>query len=542
MPHKIISTEEAASLVKNGDTIAMNPRAEEFLVGLEKRFLATKSPKNLNVIAMALMSNFAERGFHHLVHDGMLKRIISGHISMAPKIVQLILDNKIEAYIYPMGQLIRLNREAAAGKKARISKIGLHTYVDPRLGGAKQNELTRKKGEDLIDLINFKGEEYLYYKTIPIDVCVVKSYIVDEIGNVSYARDIGQGRSELYMAMATKRNGGKVIAEARWIAKEGSIPPKEVTIPHVLVDAVLVEEEENRWDKISNKMGLTYLERYLPALAGEIKIPLDEFKPIPLDINKIIARRAAFELVPGTKVNFGFGIPGYIMYLAKIDEGMEGMFTQTIEFGMVGGVVYLLGFVPFVGDIPFGPVLNPDAILDISNMFDFIEGGGLDDAFLSFTQLDEKGNANVSRFGPFIVGPGGYVDISQSTPNIYFCGTFTVGLSDVGISPKGLDIKKDGQIKFVKDVEQITFSGKMARDTLGKKYKKIMVITERAVFDYTKNGLVLIESAPGVDVKKDILEKMEFKPKVARDLKTMDSRIFRPKPMGIKKEILAKKK
>lgn len=537
MNSKLVSTDDAASLIKDNDTIAFNPRAEEILIGIEKRFLEKGSPRNLTIFGSVLISDFASRGGHHLVHKGLLKRVISGHVGVVPRIGQLIMENKIEGYIFPMGEMVRLSREAARGRDGIFTKIGLGTFADPEYGGGKQNKLTEEKGEDLVEKVNLNGEPNLYYKCIPLDVCIIKGSVADEIGNISYEGEIfASGLSELYTAMATRRNGGKVIAQVRWIAKERTIPASSIVVPHNLVDAIIVEDPENQITTTVRQFGLSYLQKYSSSLSGDLRVPLSEMKPAPLDVNKVVARRAAFELRPGQNVNFGFGIPGYIMYLAKIDEGMgDDFFTQTVEFGMVGGTVLLVGIVPFIGDIPFGPILNPDAIFDISTMFDFIEGGGINQAFLSFSQMDKEGNINVSRFSSFLVGPGGFVEISQSTKKLVFCGTFTAGLADIEIKDGELNIKRDGQKKILNEVEQITFNGKEAR---ARGEQEIMAVTERAVFEYKKEGLVLTEIAPGIDLEKDILDKMEFKPIVADNLKEMDSKIFKPEPMGIKGEIL----
>lgn len=516
MKNKIITAEQAVDLIKDGDTITINVSAEEILIAIEQRFIKKGHPRDLTLIGAAFVSDFQEQGCHRLAHEGLLKKVISGHIGVAPRIGNMAYQNKIYAYNIPMGQMARLPRASASGQPGIFSKVGLGTFCDPRLGGGKQNEITREKGEDLVELVEIKGEEMLFYKTHHTDLALIKATVADESGNLTYEKEISYGTA-LELAMATKRDGGIVIAQVKDIAEKGSLLGKDVVIPHIFVDYIVRATPENSWQT-------PWLE-YEPGVSGEIKSTLTHLQPRPLDIDKVAARRAALELKPGMVTNFGFGVPMYALYLAGLEENLSDLFTAAVEIGIFGGVILLFDV------IPFGIQLNPDSIVEISSMFDFIEGGGLDHTFLALAQMDKSGNVNVSRFSPSIIGSGGFIDITYGAKNINFCGTFTAGKMDIEIHPQGLRINKDGEaIKFVNSVEEITFNGKIGIE----QGKKVRVITERAVFEMRKDGLTLIEIAPRVDLQKHILEKMEFKPRIAKDLKTMDLRIFNPQPMGLR--------
>lgn len=518
MKNKIITSEQAIKLINDGDTVAIFIYCEEFYEMLEKVFLERGHPRDLTLIAAVIVSDLGNRGGNRLIHEGLLKRVITSHVGIAHKLARSIYENNIQAQFIPMGQLVKLYLELAQGKEGIISKIGLNTFVDPRQGGGKQNELTKEKGEDLIELINLDGEEFLSYHLPKIDTAFIKASIADEMGNLTFDKEITYAAA-LPMAMAVKRMVGTVIAQVGDIAKAGTLSPKDIVVPHIFVDKIFRAKPENQFQ--------SYWHIYEPAISGEIKTTEINLRKLPLDIEKIGARRAAIEIKPGAICNFGYGLPSFALSIAGVDENITPYFTPSIELGIIGGDIDLLEI------LPFGPLMNPDSIIDITEMFDFIEGGGLDMAFLALAQMDKQGNVNVSRFGPSIVGSGGFVDISSSTKNVIYVGTFTAGKMDIEVNPKGLKIKKDGQsIKFVKRVEEITFNG---QDAL-KRGQNIMAITERAVFRLEKGGLKLIEIAPGVDLQKHILDKMEFKPIIADDLIKMDLKLFQPAPMGLREE------
>lgn len=365
------------------------------------------------------------------------------------------------------------------------------------------------------------NKEYLWYKAFPINVAILKGTTADEFGNISMEKEAL--RLEVFvMALAAKNSGGKVIVQVERVAKRGALDPRSIVIPGALVDAVVIAKPENHVQ--------TLAEKYNPSFTGDVKIPLDSIPPMALDARKVIARRAALEMSPNIVINLGIGIPEGVGAVAA-EEGISDIFTSTVEPGLHGGV-------PLSG-LNFGAAINPEAMIDHPSQFDFYDGGGLDLACLGMAECDISGNVNVSKFGPRIAGPGGFVNITQNAKVVIFCGTFTAGGLKEKVCDGKLVIENEGRAKkFVEKVEHITFSGEYSQE----KKQKVLYVTERAVFEIRNNALTLIEIAPGVDLEKDILNQMCFKPQIAEDLKLMDERIFLEQPMGIKAEILAKGK
>ncbi|WP_432662498.1 acyl CoA:acetate/3-ketoacid CoA transferase [Wukongibacter baidiensis] len=512
---KVLSAEEAVKLIPDDATVATGGFVgigvpEEVEIALEKRFNETGSPKNLTLVYAAGQGDGKDRGLNHLGYEGLVRRIIGGHWGLAPKLQKLALENKVEAYNLPQGVIAHLFRDIAAGKPGTITRVGLKTFIDPRLEGGKINDITKN---DIVKLIELEGKEYLFYKALPIDVALLRGTYADENGNISMEEE-AVTLEALSIAAACKNSGGKVIVQVKKVVKTGSLDPKLIKIPGIYVDTVVVaEKEENHMQ--------TYGDQYNSSFCGNTIVPIDTTKPVPLNERKIIARRGAMELIPNAIVNLGIGVPEVISMVAN-EEGVGEEMILTVESGPIGGVP--------AGGMNFGASTNPEAILDQPYQFDFYDGGGLDIAFLGLAQCDKKGNINVSKFGPKIAGCGGFINITQNAKKVVYCGSFTAGGLKVKAADGKLTIEKEGKVKkFLKEVEQITFSGDYAieNDT------PIIYITERAVFELSKEGLVLKEIAPGVDLEKDILDLMDFKPIISEELKEMDSRIFKEESMGL---------
>ncbi len=515
---KIVSAEQAVALVHDGDTICCNGFVqsgipEELLIALEKRFLETGSPRNLTLFSAAGQADGKDRGLNRLGHEGMLRRAVSGNWGRMPKVTKLALENKIQGYNLPQGIISQLYRNLASGKPGTFSKVGMHTYVDPRLEGGRINEITKK---DIVRLVEVDDEEWLFYKVAPVSVALIRGTTADTMGNITMERE-SMTLDTLAQAMAAKNSNGIVIVQVERIAERGSLNPRQVHIPGILVDCIVKADPENHWQ--------SYATRYNPAYAGAIRVPLETMEPMPMSARKIIARRAAFELPPNGIVNLGVGVPEGVAEVAR-DENILDYITLTAESGTVGGVL--------ASGPDFGAGVNIDAVVDQNQQFDFYDGGGLDMACLGMAECDEKGNVNVSRFGDRLIGCGGFINISQNARVMVFAGTFTAGGLEIAVENGQVHILKEGRNrKFVKSVQQVTFSGDYAHG----RRQPVYYMTERCVFQRTGDGLELIEVAPGIDIKNDILAHMDFEPTITDPI-LMDPRIFDDEPMNLEAILL----
>lgn len=504
---KVVSAETAICAIKDGANVATGGFVgigfpEEVAVRIENYFLEHGSPRDLTLIYAAGQGDGAERGLNHLGHEGLVSRVIGGHWGLVPRLQKLAIENKIRAYNLPQGVISHLYRDIAAKKPRTITRVGRETFVDPKNGGGKLNDLTT---EALVESISFDGEEFLAYKTFPIDVAILRGTTADTRGNVTMEKEALTLES-LSMAMAAKNSGGIVIVQVERVAEYGTLNARNVKIPGIFVDYVVVAPPETHWQ--------TFQGMYNPAFSGEIKVPMKSLPVMEMSDRKIIARRAVFELRAGNIVNLGIGMPEGVANVANEEEILRHL-TLTAEPGVIGGVP--------AGGLNFGAATNTDAIIDQPNQFDYYDGGGLDVAFLGLAQADRDGNLNVSKFGPKLAGAGGFINISQSAKRVVYTGTFTAGGLKVDVEDGKLRILQEGKVKkFVDRVEHITFSGAYAVQ----QGQPVLYVTERCVLRLTPDGMELIEVAPGVDIEKDILSLMEFKPVIKGEPRLMDRRIF----------------
>ncbi len=515
---RIVSFDKAVSYIRDGDTVVIGGSGgghaipEALIVALENRFLKENNPKNITLLHPVGVGDNISQGVGHLAHNGLVKRIVTGALVNSPAFQDRAQQDTVEAYTLPQGALSELMREMAAGRPGLFSQVGLHTFVDPRLDGGRQSKCAK---ESLVELVTLEGKEWIFYKPYNIDIAFLRGTTADEDGNVTMEREAIFGEM-LSMAQATRRNGGIVIVQVAQLAQKGTLPAKQVKIPGMLVDLIVVDPTQRQ----------TYLMEYSPAYAGEIKVPMSEITPLPLDARKIIARRAALELNPGAVCNLGSGVSTGIATIAA-EEGILDKIVLTNEQGLIGGAP----------SSDAGAAINFTSIIDQPYMFDFYDGGGLDLAFLSFAQVDPAGNVNVSRFNGRIIGIGGFINISQCAKKVIFSGTFTAGNLDMSWFGGKTVIRNEGKFrKFILNIEQISYNGRFAED----RGQAALYITERAVFTRGKMGLELIEIAPGIDLDRDILANMEFRPEIAKDLKLMDERLFFDKPMGLERDLHSK--
>jgi propionate CoA-transferase len=519
---KVIPIEAVGGLIPDDSVVTVSSSSglgcpDATLRSIGNHFLEKARPRGLTTIhPIAAGDMYGIQGIDHMAHPGLLKRVIAGSFPSgpsnmpSPKIWQMIFADQIEAYNVPSGILFHMHRESAAGRPGVLTKVGLDTFVDPRRNGARMNN---SAPDSIVRLVQFEGEDWLYFPTIPPDVAIIRATTADERGNLTMEHE-GAYLGALDQALAARNNRGIVIAQVKRLTAYGTLRPHQVRVPGVFVDYIVVDPEQQQ----------TTHTPYNPAISGEVFRPLWDFKPIEWGPDKIIARRAALELRQEDVVNLGFGICALVPRIL-LEENLHGEVTWVIEQGAVGGMP-LLGFA-------FGCASNADAIVTSPDQFTYFQGGGFDSSCLSFLEVDQHGNVNVSRLAlrPHVTaGCGGFIDITASAPLLLFCGYFTAGGLDLRVENNKLRIAKEGKNKkFVPEVEHVTFSGRRALE----QEQKVLYITERCVLRLESEGLTVIEVAPGVDLERDVLAQAGFPLLASKDLQQMDHRIFQPEPFGL---------
>jgi len=518
---KRITAAEAACLVHSGDTVAsvgvigwITPDA--LLNALGERFRQDGDPRDLTFYFPCGTGDSIDiRGMDHVAVEGLMKRIVSGSYvnplhpakRTRPELMRLIRENRVEAYSWPIGASMHWLREVARKSPGYMTEIGLNTYADPRQQGGK---FTARATEDLIEVIEFRGKEYLFYSTFPLNVGLIRASSADAFGNLSY-EDEALMSSNTALALAVKASGGIVVAQVRREVERHSRPAHYVRVPGTLVDHYVVEPEQMSGTDTP----------FDPIYLGGQRAAPSALPRLPLGPDKVIARRAAAEVRPGRTSIFGFGAssdaPLVMAEAGLFDDGRIDDYQFTTEHGPFGGVV--------MSGWQFSANMGPEALLDGLQQFDFINGGNCPFAALAFAQFDAEGNVNVSWFGTSNPGAGGFIDIAQNAQDLVFTGTFTTGGLDCAIGEGGLSIRKEGAVrKLVARAEQVTYP---VRASVAERGQSALVMTERAVFRVEPQGLALVEVARGIDVRRDILDQMEFAPhRVADPLPFMDAGLF----------------
>ncbi|MGI9666926.1 MAG: acyl CoA:acetate/3-ketoacid CoA transferase [Acidimicrobiia bacterium] len=515
---KIVEAQDAVAVIRDGDVVASSGWgghgvAECVLLAIEERFLAGEGPNDLTLLWAGGQGDGQGRGLDHLGHKGLLRRAVGGHYGQIPKLAQLAVDDEIEAYNLPEGVLVHLYRAIAAGAPGVLSTVGLGTFIDPRFEGGKVNPSAI---DDLVELTTRGEQEWLFYPGTPVDIAVIRGTTADPAGNITTERE-AVSLEILELAMAAKASNGYVICQVERVADQGSLDSRDVRVPGVLVDAVVVADPGLHMQ--------TFGTQYNPAVSGEIRVPVDSLDPLDVDGRTVIARRAAMELQADTVVNVGLGLPELVGRVAG-DERVQDLVTFSIDTGVIGGV-------PLSG-YDFGASVNRESVLDHSSSFDFIDGGGLDTVFLGVAECDGAGNVNVSRFAGRLAGCGGAINLTQRTQRVVFLTPFSSGGLDVTVAKGSLSIVAEGRFpKFVDAVAQVTFSGAMAIE----RGQEILYVTERCVFTLDERGLVLTEVAPGIDVDADVLSLLPFAPAVDQ-LSVMPPELFTSGRFGLRDRML----
>lgn len=522
MKANFIQPKEAIKLIKDGATIStvgmtLVSSSETILKEIENSFLENGYPKDLTLVHAAGQSDRKD-GIQHFAHEGLVTKIIGSHWGLQPKWMEMISQNKVIAYCLPQGQIAQLYRSMACGLPGKMSKVGLGTFVDPRIEGGKMNDRTKELA-NISEIMEYDGEEYMFYKNIPLDICIIRGTTADEMGNISMEEE-AMKLEVLPAVLATKRFGGKVIAQVKRVAQTGTIHPKEVVVPGVFVDAIVVSDNPYEDHRQTSSW------YYDPSYSGDLRVPQDSIEPLELTIRKFIGRRAIMEIKPGDVINLGTGIPNDVVGKIANEEGITNDIMITVESGIYGGIQ--------AGGIDFGIGQNLFAMITHHEQMDYYNGAGVDVTFMGAGELDGEGNINATKMGTRCTGAGGFIDITQNAKKVVFCATFNTGGTEISLENSNVVIKKEGSIKkMVNKVSQISFNGKLARE----KGQDVVFVTERAVFKLVKEGVMLTEIAPGIDLQKDILDRMDFTPIICADLKLMDERLFRDGPFSLKNKL-----
>lgn len=509
---KVAKAAEAVALIPDSAIITVAGFVglgfPEYLVkAVRQRYDSTQHPKNLHVLAVAACGDGKGRGLDELAVDGLISTATFGWAGLSPKLLKMITAKKVDAWNLPLGVVSHIIRDTAAGRSGPITPIGLGTFVDPREQGGK---LTSTDQADIVHLVTMGTKQLLWYEAPPkVHAALLRGTTADLDGNISFEKE-ALYLDSLNMAMAAHNSGGVVIVQVERIVDRGTLPTRNAHIPGAIVDKIVLAPADNHWMHLGSP-------HYDGSLSGEVQAPISSIAALPMDERKVIAHRAMLMIDrPHAIVNLGIGMPEGVATICTT-HGHHNPSALPINLSTEAGSI---GGVP-TGGLRFGASHNAAAHMPCATMIDFYNGGGVDVACLGMAEVDEEGNVNVSYFPPRTPGCGGFIDISQTAKKVIFVGSFTSGGLKVHLEGDKLQIVQEGRSrKFTKKVQQKTFAASSANG------RAIMYVTERAVFKLVEGkGLELVEVAPGVDLQKDVLNLMGFKP-IMPHVKDMDRRCF----------------
>ncbi|MEC4766598.1 CoA-transferase [Halomonas sp. CUBES01] len=507
---KVITAEQASQLIKSEATLSTGGfgscgHPEALTAALAERFIKTGQPQNLTLIFAAGQGDKGERGLNRLAIPGLIKRVIGGYWALTPMLGKLALAGTIEAHNWPQGVISHLYRTIAAGAPGVITKLGLGTFIEPDQDGGR---IDCQDTSSLVRKILLEGESYLLYPALPLNCVFIRGTRCDRKGNLSMEAE-ANFHDVLTQAMAARNSGGIVIAQVEEICEPEELSLKDIRVPGILIDYVVISEKHHHWQTYGTQYNADFVSR-TQATASHKGIT----EPMPV-AKKIIAQRALMEIEHFDEpvVNLGIGLPEKIATVAR-DAGIQNL-GLTVESGAIGGFP--------AGDMSFGASMNPEAVIDQPSIFDFYNGGGVDIAFLSFAEVGAGGHVNVAKLGKRINGVGGFVNIAEAAKNLVFCGTFTAGGLETHCTNGRLIILKEGSIrKFRVDVEKICFNAHATAPQKG----MVLYVTERCVLRWESGQLLLIEIAPGIDLVQDILNQSDTPITVSSTLRLMPTALF----------------
>ena len=517
---EFVSPERIADAIPDGASLltvgmTLSGASETVLRALEARFLREGHPAGLTLIHASGQSN-RQDGIQHLAHEGMVRRIIGSHWGLAPRWMDLIATNRVIAYCLPQGQITHWLRSMASGLPGHLTQMGLETFIDPRVEGGKMNARTQAE-PDLVRVVEVEGREYLWIEAVPVDWVLVRGTCADDRGNIA-ATEEAMKLEILPAVFSGRRYRGRIVVQVKEVVPRGTLTPRSVEIPGAHVHFITVAQDPERDHRQTSSVA------FEPRFSSRGFDPsLADAAVRPLDVRRAIGRRAIAELAAGDLVNMGTGIPNDVIGPEVLNEQAGDLVTLTVESGVYGGRP--------LGGVDFGIAEYPDALIEHPYQFDFYDGHGVDITFMGWGEADREGNVNATKLGERATGAGGFIEITQQARTVVFCGTFTAHGADVEVGGGRVSVRREGDVrKWVERVQQLSFNGARALAN----GQRVLVVTERAVLQLTPAGWTVIEVAPGVDLVRDVLGQMDFRPLLANPMGEIPPIVYSEARLGLK--------